>query len=578
MKRRSFISLLTAVLSRAQDLSQPAAPVSPAVVQSGFTIAGVIVNAGTSAPISKAVVQIASTTNRSENREVVTGLDGRFSFSNLPAHKFSLTVTRQSGSPQAYLSHGSFSSAILTGPDQDTSNIVFRFQMPGTLAGTVLDESNEPVRNATVHLFSHQVDAEGIKRLVSAGSSTTRSSGQFRSSHLMPGEYIVGVSAQPWFAESQRGLGRRMQRGSSFDTSSAPVGSPEAKADSQFDVAYSFTYYPGVSDYASASPVVIKEGGESAISLTLRTVPSITVRLVGGDTRPGVGTVVMVSSVGPDGNGMAPFVNGFAQNGQGEIAGIAPGRYLLNTNRFNSGNIGPHGDSEAVISHSQPSRRIVDLANGSIVDLNAGSHIAIEASIKMAAADDRPSNRIGFQLRDPTTGVGLFAMADKDDTVHFPADNAKPGRYKVVLSNAPLFRLMALEAKGAKVSAGGELTVEGNSDVQLSVLIGRRSSVNVEGFAMAEKSPAVGVLVLLLPKTTSMGSAAYRDQSDSNGSFILRNVSAGTYLALAIENGHDLAFGEAAAIKPYLAGGVTVTVSESAAPPSLKLPVQQRLA
>jgi hypothetical protein len=51
-----------------------------------------------------------------------------------------------------------------------------------------------------------------------------------------------------------------------------------------------------------------------------------------------------------------------------------------------------------------------------------------------------------------------------------------------------------------------------------------------------------------------------RDQSDSDGTFTLPDVLPGRYRILAIENGRDLEWGNAAILKPRLEHAASVSV------------------
>jgi hypothetical protein len=51
-----------------------------------------------------------------------------------------------------------------------------------------------------------------------------------------------------------------------------------------------------------------------------------------------------------------------------------------------------------------------------------------------------------------------------------------------------------------------------------------------------------------------------RDQSDSDGSFTLSPVLPGRYTLLALENGWELHWSDAAVLKPFLANGEPIVV------------------
>jgi hypothetical protein len=75
-------------------------------------------------------------------------------------------------------------------------------------------------------------------------------------------------------------------------------------------------------------------------------------------------------------------------------------------------------------------------------------------------------------------------------------------------------------------------------------------------------------MVVLVPaaRTTSdldaLDGLFRRDQSDSDGSFSLRDVVPGQYILVAIEDGWTLDWAEPQVIARYLPAGIAVTVSD----------------
>jgi hypothetical protein len=88
-------------------------------------------------------------------------------------------------------------------------------------------------------------------------------------------------------------------------------------------------------------------------------------------------------------------------------------------------------------------------------------------------------------------------------------------------------------------------------------------SVDVEGFAKKDGRSAAGVMIVLIPSDRNDNELFRRDQSDLDGSFLLRNVIPGKYSAVAIENGWDLEWGRPEVLAQYLAKGVSVMISSS---------------
>ena len=68
-------------------------------------------------------------------------------------------------------------------------------------------------------------------------------------------------------------------------------------------------------------------------------------------------------------------------------------------------------------------------------------------------------------------------------------------------------------------------------------------------------------MILLVPQDPENNLPLFRrDQSDSDGSFTLSSVLPGRYTLLALENGWDLRWGDAAVLKPFLANGEPIVV------------------
>jgi hypothetical protein len=91
-----------------------------------------------------------------------------------------------------------------------------------------------------------------------------------------------------------------------------------------------------------------------------------------------------------------------------------------------------------------------------------------------------------------------------------------------------------------------------------------RDETRIEGFARKQGKGQAGAMVVIVPKDLlAIGALARRDQSDSDGSFALRNVPPGQYIVVAIEDGWDLEWARPEIISRYLPQGIPVTVTQS---------------
>jgi hypothetical protein len=117
-------------------------------------------------------------------------------------------------------------------------------------------------------------------------------------------------------------------------------------------------------------------------------------------------------------------------------------------------------------------------------------------------------------------------------------------------------------ALAGKASAGNLIVVR-DKPVSLTVTLSD-SDTRVEGFARKDGKGRAGTLVVLMPKDPATFRARLRiDQSDSDGSFSLRDVAPGEYTVIAVENGWDLDRTRPETFARYLTQGIAVTVTES---------------
>jgi hypothetical protein len=135
----------------------------------------------------------------------------------------------------------------------------------------------------------------------------------------------------------------------------------------------------------------------------------------------------------------------------------------------------------------------------------------------------------------------------------------------------------AIVASG-RVRRGNAITVKDQAlTIQVAVAQG---GTRVQGFARRGGKGVAGAMMVLVPSDlTAVGGLIRRDQSDSDGSFSLRDVVAGRYTLVAIEDGWALDWAEPRVLARYLPGGIPVTVSERSGKTltlSSSVPVQAR--
>ena len=171
-----------------------------------------------------------------------------------------------------------------------------------------------------------------------------------------------------------------------------------------------------------------------------------------------------------------------------------------------------------------------------------------------------PRETAYIELRNQETGdswsgkvsdKGLFGLKDNE---------LRPGTYQAVLYGAPDWIITRIVAQNAKVQ-GSQITLAAGASAKL-VCTATRVSASVTGTVLQDDKPFAGAMVLLVPDDGLHDKQRYRrDESDSDGTFTLRQVVPGRYTAIAIQNGWNLEWGDPAVLNPYLEKGEKVTVT-----------------
>ena len=261
---------------------------------------------------------------------------GHFTLTGLAAAKYQLTASKRGFRTAFYDEHDEFSTAIVTGPDQDTTHLRFKLMPGAVLHGAVTGDDGEPVASARVMLFQKPKHPSDGSRAAQVDATVTDDTGAYEFGDLAAGEYLLAVMAEPWYA---------VHEGSS------------ARLNPALDVAYPVTYFDSTTEEGSATPLVLAGGGREEANISLHAVPALHIRVdsPGRPDRawiaPSLQQTVFGLPVGLEGGGN---ISGHRQNGAMEITGIAPGHYELT-----------QGDPPRIAE--------LDLASSQGVDPNAGS-------------------------------------------------------------------------------------------------------------------------------------------------------------------------------------------------------------
>ena len=354
--------------------------------------------AGDGAILRRAQVRISSPDIGTKT--ALTDAQGRYEFSELPAGRFTLTVSKAGFVTMQYGQTHPFESGrpIDLADAQALDKVDVALPRGSVLAGRILDEFGDPVAEANVSAMRTQY-VNGRRRMVPAGrNSTTNDLGQFRIYGLPPGEYYVTATL-------------RSMDSMVFDMLGASAGGPVG---SNQNSGYAATYYPGTANPSEAQRVSLDIGQElSSVDVQLQPVrlARITGTVTGSDGRPMAGAMVMLMPTNKDAVQLLPGgTSRTDKDGNFTLSGVAPGDYTLQAQSL-AGIMSAANDAMVVINGGSASSRATsstpDQREFAMADVSVAGD-DIKGLLVTATHGARASGRIAF---DGATPAGPDAAA-----------------------------------------------------------------------------------------------------------------------------------------------------------------------
>ena len=492
---------------------------------------------------SNLYTQLSSLSGKTPPTATTDG-DGRFSFKDVSPGAYTVRVQKEGffGKPEGGANPPTAATDVTVDArktaDADLSLI------PGAIiGGRIFDEKGQLMSNATVQAFTVAY-AFGRATLAPQVSKVTDDRGEFRLFWVPPGDYYLAVTPVP--------------------IAPAP-GVPAAASPLK-------TYFPGVTDIASARTVTVA-GGEDlrGMDISLHGIRSFKVSghvdnlIPPPPTQlgaPGVNAAVLFmlnrdDTAPDDANGrQVGVVPLLPSTGQFEISNVPPGVYEL---------LARVADPAAQVAGGLPLAwgrarvevRDMDVANLAIVvspssevsgTLVAPEGVKLPPSLRVQLLPDDASIRIpAFQLvfaRSATVGP--------DGTFKIPA--VPEGHYRVmaVAGLTPDLYLAEVRHKSVNVfNAGFDVRPGENNPIQVQIGSGAGTvSGTVKDGQDGPDKVVAGATVVLVPDATLRGNLALymSAATDASGRFVMRGVPPGDYKLFAWESVRPFAYQNAAFI------------------------------
>jgi 5-hydroxyisourate hydrolase-like protein (transthyretin family) len=500
-------------------------------------IEGTVVDSAAGTPLRKVKVNASRRGAERSMTSAETGADGHFVFDNLEPGTYSLRAGKPGYVTQAYGSRtASWSGTALTlTAGQQMKDLEFKLVRQGVIAGKVTDEDGEPApQNTSVSI--QRVKAG--RHTQTAGFEQTNDLGEFRVANLPPGRYIVGV-IPPFGGDG--------------------LVTPPPKTDEPVETLVP-TYYPGVTDAASATVLEVHGGQElSGIDIVLRKAKSYRVE----------GSVAGISAAHPARNLSIHIMP--RNRDEGGMYAAASGR-VRPDGTFTVQNVVPGSYHLAVFEPSERRMRslgrvAVDVASSHVrgVVVTLTEPLTVTGTLK--TEDNKPlpqaTVRVGLRSSGGAGFGGMPTTVNADGT--FRIEGVSQDRYLVTLSGFDdTLYLKSVRWGKQDVLDGGLDLGEAQGTVALEAVLGTKPGA-VEGTVAVDGKAQAGVGVTLVPDPPRASQSQFVrfSTTDQNGRFSLKGAAPGTYRIYALPETTelDLLF-DPDAMKPFEGKGVKVTVEE----------------
>lgn len=491
-----------------------------------YRVAGVIVDSQTGSPMANASLTLSPMDHPHEGMIATSAGDGSFGFDAARGKYNLMAVIAGISQPFGQLSRFvRMGTSVITGPDQDTAHLVFRWHRLAVITGRVLDDQGEPVENAHVRFLCSAVLA-GRKRISQATGASTDDQGYYRAWAVIDGAYYAFVTAEPWWNSQGESAG---------GTQPAPV--------------YPTVYYPGTTDLTRATLLTVQPGEEARVDFTLTAMAAakLTVNCDNCETgappalRRNNGMELRVIAEGLGGT-ETTVAQRPAHLWPVTIDTVPPGHYLVRL-------------SGAGAENALTAERWVDVGAGDIaVSLSLHPAAAVSGRLTLKANAAPPPRPLTVVLSPESNGRSASATVGSDGT--FRISNVAPGKYHVYATGGYYHAETVRTGDGALPA--GLLNVEDGAEYRVDIVASNETG-RLKGFATRDDRPVANMLVILMPADSSSGYPNLGFQTDSDGSFDWTTMRAGDYLLFAIDD-PTIAYADAEAVRPYLSQAKSIRI------------------
>ena len=488
--------------------AQPRSLVGTAVIE------GRVVHRRTGEPIPRASLSLRTSDGR-QGLMTSSDAEGKFRFEEVAAGSYRISAERRGFLRGDFGARRTFQagSLVTVADGQEVKGIEVKLDPQSVLSGQVLDEYGEPFERAQVEVLRFGF-VQNRQQLVPVNQASTDDLGQFRIWNLAPGRYYLRARGQ------FRGMTLRPD---------IPLETTR-----KIEENYVPTYFPGVADFQSATPIEIGVGQDFS-GVSLQILKSRVYRIRGRVEGITPGTDARMNRVMLMPRGGQSFrgfdnTSGVRPNGTFELANVVPGSYDLVLMQG-----GPN--------MQRTTRTQVDVTGADLEDvvLSPGAAVSVQGAVRVDGQTKVNFASLRAMLVSPEPGFFQPNGTVKEDG-SFTIENASPDRYRLAIIPLPQGTYVkSIRVSGHDVTRSG-LDFSSGAAGRIEVVLGDKPA-SLEGAVERASTDALPGTVIVLPEPFSpedFALAPYQGTRltasvDQNSRFTLAGIPPGEYRVYAFE-------------------------------------------
>jgi protocatechuate 3,4-dioxygenase beta subunit len=504
-------------------------------------LAGTVLNDGDGHPLKKVLIQAVAEDGRQDaNYSANADADGHFRIDDIAPGRYRVFLEKAGFTGASARAQRGDGVVITVSAGKPPDDLIFHMVPAAVIAGRVTDEDGEPMPNIRI-IIQRKIPGKAKRATVSAVA--TNDIGEYRTAGLSPGQYWIAAMPPPDARDYDR-----------------PHPKPPA-AEEQPETRYVTTYYPGTTDSAEASSIMLKAGDEVPVNLTL--VPSRTYRIRGLVTSLVSGQNTSIELTSKTGDSIAGAE--VAADGTFEIHGAAAGSYVLRAYSTGQASVLTARQDVIVVAADIDGLKIVPLAAFTV-----SGHLRADSE----AAIDLSQYTVNLRQADVSEDAAYFIVEDSfgenaqvDRQGNFTWNHVNPGNYIVRLFGARgRDNTFLKSARLGATNAEGAFAIHGPG--VLDLVIGTRGAT-VEGQAtdhdqQGNDVPVPNVTVVAVPdeKYRKVPERFGVGSTDQSGHFTIRGLAPGAYTLFAWQDVDDAVYRDPDFLKSQESNGVAVRLDE----------------